>query len=211
MRIVERIIFKQETSLQAKMLIDKDQHAYKEGTSRITVLIICQHHWLKWLDEDVDFVRIISFDLSKAFDSVPHNIICEKLKATNLNPYVINWIIDFLIDRKQRVVVDGLDRKYVDITRGVPQGTVLGPFLFSLTVNDIKSADGDNNLLVKFADDITVSAPVKNGKDTALTEVTNIKDWANENRIKRVKKIYEDVNIILFFRKSRLRDSSEVM
>ena len=211
MRIVERIIFKQETSLQAKMLIDKDQHAYKEGTSRITVLIICQHHWLKWLDEDVDFVRIISFDLSKAFDSVPHNIICEKLKATNLNPYVINWIIDFLIDRKQRVVVDGLDRKYVDITRGVPQGTVLGPFLFSLTVNDIKSADGDNNLLVKFADDITVSAPVKNGKDTALTEVTNIKDWANENRIKRGKKIYEDVNIILFFRKSRLRDSSEVM
>ena len=89
--------------------------------------------------------------------------------------------------------------------------TVLGPFLFSLTVNDIKSADGDNNLLVKFADDITVSAPVKNGKDTALTEVTNIKDWANENRIKRGKKIYEDVNIILFFRKSRLRDSSEVM
>ena len=65
MRIVERIIFKQETSLQAKMLIDKDQHAYKEGTSRI----------------------------------------------------------DFLIDRKQRVVVDGLDRKYVDITRGVPHGS----------------------------------------------------------------------------------------
>ena len=50
----------------------------------------------------------------------------------------------------------------------MPQGTVLGPFLFSLMVNDIKSADGDNNLLVKFADDITVSAPGKNGKDTAL-------------------------------------------
>ena len=162
-RIVERIIFKQEICLQAKMLIDKDQHAYKEGTSTITALITCQHHWLKWLDEDVDFFRIISFDLSKAFDSVPHHIICEKLKATNLNPYVINWMIDFL--------------------RCVPQGTVLGLFLFSLMVNDIKSVDGDNNLLVKFADDITVSAPVKNGKDTALTEVTNIKDWANENRM----------------------------
>ena len=90
-------------------------------------------------------------------------------------------MIDFLIDRKQRVVVDGLETEYVDITRGVPQGTVLGPFLFSLMVNDKKSIDGDNNLLVKFADDITVSAPVKNGNDTALTEVTNIKDWANEN------------------------------
>ena len=141
-RVVEKIIFKQEISSQAKMLIDKDQHAYEEGTSTITALITCQHHWLKRLDEDVDFVRIISFHLSKAFDSVPHDIICEKLKATNLNPCVINWIIDFLIDRKQRVVVDGLETEYVDITRGVPQGTVFGPFLFSLMVNDIKSADG---------------------------------------------------------------------
>ena len=86
----------------------------------------------------------------------------------NLNPYVINWMIDFVTDRKQRVVVDGLETEYVDITRGMPQGTVLGPFLFSLMVNDIKSVDGDNNLLVKFADDITVSAPVKNGNDTVL-------------------------------------------
>ena len=83
MRIVERIMFKQEISVQAKMLIDKDQHAYKEGTSTTTALITCQHHWLKWLDEDVDFVRIISFDLSKAFDSDPHDITCGKLKATN--------------------------------------------------------------------------------------------------------------------------------
>ena len=123
---------------------------------QLPLLITCQHHWLEWLDEDVDFVRIISFDLSKAFDSVPHDIICEKLKATNLNPYVINWIIDFPIDRKQRVVVDRLQTEYVDITRGVPQGTVLGPFLFSLMVNDSKSVDDDNNLLLKFADDITV-------------------------------------------------------
>ena len=103
-------------------------------------------------------------------------------------------MIDFLIDRKQRVVVDGLETEYVDMTRGVPQGTVLGLFLFSLMVNDIKSVDGDNNLLVKFADDITVSAPVKNGNDTALTEVTNIKDWANENRmIVNISKTWEMV------------------
>ena len=103
-------------------------------------------------------------------------------------------MIDFLIDRKQIIVVDGLETEYVDITRGVPQGTVLGPFLFSLMVNDIKSVDGDNNLLVKFADDITVSAPVRNGKDTALTEVTNIKDWANENRmIVNISKTWEMV------------------
>ena len=48
------------------MLIDKDEHAYKEGTSIITALVTCQHHWLKGLDEDADFVPIVSFDLSKA-------------------------------------------------------------------------------------------------------------------------------------------------
>ena len=107
---------------------------------------------------------------------------------------MINWIIDFLIDRKQRVVVDGLETKYVDITKGVPQGTVLGLFLLSLVVNDIRPADGDNNLLVKFADAITVSAPVKNGKDTALTEVTNIKNWVNDNRmIVNISKTWEMV------------------
>ena len=93
------------------------------------------------------------------------------MKATDLNPYIIKWIINFLSNRKQRVVVDGIETEYVHINRGVPQGTVLGPFLFSLMVNDIKPKDPENNMLVKFADDMTVSAPVKTTGDTAFNEV----------------------------------------
>ena len=96
MRILEKNVFKQEISLQAKKVIDEDQFAYKEGTSTTTALIKCQHNWLKWLDDDAEYVRVISFDLSKAYDTVPHDMICEKLKATDLNPYIINWIINFL-------------------------------------------------------------------------------------------------------------------
>ena len=96
MRILEKNVFKQEISLQAKKVIDKDQFAYKEGTSTTTALIKCQHNWLKWLDDDAEYVRVISFDLSKAYDTVPHDMICEKLKATDLNPYITNWIINFL-------------------------------------------------------------------------------------------------------------------
>ena len=71
-------------------------------------------------------------------------------------------------------MVDGIETEFVHINRGVPQGTVLGPFLFSLMVNDIKPKDPENNMLVKFADDMAVSAPVKDTRDTASNEVKNI-------------------------------------
>ena len=86
-------------------------------------------------------MRVLSFDFSKAFDTVSHYILSDKLKATDINPYVINWILDFLSQRKQRVVVDGITTEFIDINRGVPQGTVLGPILFSLMVNNIQLAD----------------------------------------------------------------------
>ena len=183
MRILEKVVFKQEIYPQVKIIIDDDQFTYKEGTSTTTALIKCQHNWLKWLDDNADYVRVISSDLSKAFDTVPHDIIRGKLKATDLNPYIINWIINFLSDRKQRVVVDGNETEFVHINRDVPQGTVLGPFLFSLMVNDIKPKDPESNMLVKFSDDMTVSAPIKSTRDTASNEAKNKNNWANENKV----------------------------
>ena len=166
-------------------MIGKDQFAYRTGSNTTMAIIKCQHQWLKWLeDEDVDFIRVISFDFSKAFDSVPHDILCEKLKQTCLNSYIINWVIDFLTNRRQRVVVDGIETDFLDINRGVPQGTVIGPFLFSLMVNDINLEDAERNLLTKFADDLTLSAPVKILGDSAVEEeVKSIKGWVSENRM----------------------------
>ena len=111
-----------------KDCINNDQFAYKRGCNTTLALLKCQDFWLKALDGNADYVRILSFDFSKAFDTVPHQIVCDKLKTTGLNPYIINWIIDFLANRK-RVVVNGLTTDLVNINRGVPQGTVLGPVL----------------------------------------------------------------------------------
>ncbi len=69
-------------------------------------------------------------------------------------------------------MVDGIVTDFLNINRGVPQGTVIGPFLFSLMVNDINLEDPKSNLLIKFADDFTVSAPVKTTGDSAASEVT---------------------------------------
>ena len=183
MRLFERLVYRFELSSICNDYINLDQFAYRGGHNSTMALIKCQHTWLKWLDSNADFVRIFSFDFSKAFDSVSHNILCSKLKQVNINPYIINWLISFLDQRKQRVVVDGYSTEYVSINRGVPQGTVLGPVLFSIFINDIKAVNTDKNLLVKFADDITVSLPIEAsvGLDESETEVQSFIEWSEKN------------------------------
>ena len=97
----------------------------------------------------------------------------------NILLYIINWLISILDQRKQRVVVDEYRAKYVSINRGVPQGTVL----FSIFINDIKAVNTNKNLLVKFADDITVSLPIEPnaGLDKFETEVLSFIEWAENN------------------------------
>ena len=131
-RLFEKLILKFEMFHVLKSLIGPDQFAYKENSNTTMALVKSQHYWLKWLDGNAEFVRVLSFDFSKAFDTVSHYILSDKLKATDINRYVINWILDFLSQRKQRVVVDGITTKFIDINRGVPQGTVLGPVLFDI-------------------------------------------------------------------------------
>ena len=114
-------------------------------------LVKCQHEWLKPLDSDADFIRIFSFPFSKAFDSVPHDIVCRKLRNLEVNPYIHNSIVIFLKGRQQRVVVDGISTSYLSINRGIPQGTVFGPIPFSFMINDIKAVNPSSNLLVKYS------------------------------------------------------------
>ena len=78
--------------------------------------------------------------------------------------------------------MDGNITDYVDINRGVPQGTVLGILLLSLMVNDIKLVDS-NRRISKYADNITISASVRRNSDTALAEVKNLENWAANNRM----------------------------
>ena len=105
----------------------------------------------------------------------------QELKKCSLNPYVVNCIIDFLSNRSKRVVVDGEAASFLPITRGVPQGTVLRTYLFSMMVNDIKTVSPSTNIIVKFADDLTLSVLVNAKTDISSIEVENITKWADIN------------------------------
>ena len=169
MRLFERIVYKNELNHLNAEFICNDQYAYKKGRNSTMALLKSQRKWLQWLDSDAYCVRIFSFDFSKAFNSVPHDIVCNKLKHLNINPYTYNWIISFLFNRKQRVKVDGVLTEFFDINRGVPP-------LFSVMINDVKVTDPTPSLVEKFADHLTLSVPIKDCEsDISNLEVSNIR------------------------------------
>ena len=92
MRRFERLAHRFELPSIYNDYVYLDQFAYREGHNSTMALIKCQHTWLKWLDGNADFVIIFSFDFSKAFDSVSHNILCSKFKKLTLIQILIGLL-----------------------------------------------------------------------------------------------------------------------
>ena len=97
------------------------------------------------------------------FDTVPHDGLLSKLKHYGIDKNIWQWISNFLRNRKQCVVVDGISSSPVDVDSGVPQGTVLGPILFLLHINDLPSIVSSKVRL--FADDCLIYKQIKNNND----------------------------------------------
>ena len=97
-RPLKKIIYVAEVMPVIRSYLSLDEFAYREGTNTSQGLIKSQHTWRKWLDtRDADCVRVFSFDFSKAFESVNQFILFNKLKELPINPYIVNWIINFFI------------------------------------------------------------------------------------------------------------------
>ena len=108
-------------------------------------------------------VDIIYLDFQKAFDKVPHQRLLLKLKAHGIGDSITDWIEQWLTDRRQRVVVDGEVSNWKSVLSGVPQGSVLGPIVFLIYINDL-----DNNItsnVLKFADDTKLFRKVNTDGD----------------------------------------------
>ena len=110
--------------------------------------------WKKALDKD-EIVGTVLIDLSKAFNSIDHNLLLKKLDAYGVEGREQCWFTDYLGGRKQRVSLNGEVSQWNDVKRGVPQGSILGPLLFNVFVNDLPDIV-EHSTINLYADDTTI-------------------------------------------------------
>ena len=129
------------------------QHGFRSGRSCMTNLLLAQSDWTKAIDLGIG-VDVVYLDFSKAFDRVRHDILLQKLSSCNVGGHCLHWIQSFLHQRMISVRVHGVVSQWEYIPCGVPQGSVLGPRLFLIYINDVvKEIDSK---MILFADDIKI-------------------------------------------------------
>ena len=161
------------------------QFGFQSGKSAISALLSVTQDWFKHLEKRQD-IGAVFFDFRKAFDSVPHMPLVEKLHKLGLHPYVINWVHNYLADRRQSVVVNGASSRPVRVTSGVPQGSILGPLLFLIYIDDIAHIPiSEGSKLVLYADDILLYHPISSPQDYELLQcdVDTIQAYASTQRM----------------------------
>ena len=165
--------------LESHNILTPRQHGFRKHHSCVTQLIMSCHDWASAVDTGHQ-VDIAIFDFSKAFDTVPHERLKSKLHAYGIRGKLLKWIINFLTKRKQRVIINGTNSRWDEVSSGVPQGTVLGPLLFLLYINDI--TDNLQSEIRLFADDCILYRVVDNLTDceTLQKDINQLADWGQK-------------------------------
>ena len=134
-------------------LITKHQHAFLKKHSTITNLLESLYDWTISFSNKKS-VTVAYIDFCRAFDTISHPKIIQKLSAYGIKGTLLSWINDFLSNRTQTVKIGSQSSHSVSVTSGVPQGSVLGPILFLLFINDITDFTSPEVVISLFADDL---------------------------------------------------------
>ena len=178
-KCMEHVMFRHLSDhLEKNDILTPKQHGFRTGYSCATQLISVVHDWAKTIDNKGQ-TDVALLDFSKAFDKVSHLRLALKLRYYGISGKSLGWIKAFLGNRTQAVVVNGRPSKPCKVTSGVPQGTVMGPLLFLIFINDIvKDLHSELRL---FADDSTLYKRIATTEDHVKfqEDLSTLETWAN--------------------------------
>ena len=181
-KVMERIIYNCTFDfLMVHGKLTPLQAAYQPKNSTVCQLLELYHRITQALDEG-DEIQFIFCDVSKAFDRVWHKGVLQKMKMNGISGKLWRWYKDYLNNRRQKVVVNGQTSEETPIKAGVPQGSILGPLMFIIYMNDIVEQVIDAEIRI-YADDVTLFVTNKDKRETeAIIEenLARINRWAKE-------------------------------
>ena len=193
-KVFEKVVQEQLTEfLNVNKLLYNSQYGFRKAQSTETATLELIDTLLQTLDKK-DIPISIFLDLSKAFDTIDHNILYIKLRHYGINGVPLNWLINYLTGRQQFVKLDDEISNTLPISTGVPQGSILGPLLFILYINDLHMAS-DKFKAILYADDTTLVSTVSAFKQSAGApdckllseninfELTRINEWLALNKL----------------------------
>jgi hypothetical protein len=181
-KVFEKIIFKHiYNHLKDNYVLTDFQSGFLPGRSTTTQLIDVYHTLCQSIDNEKE-VRVVFLDIKKAFDRVWHKGLICKLHQAGISGNLLSWLESYLKNRQQRVVINGQSSQWGDIPAGVPQGSVLGPLLFLLYINDIVHEIQNCNIRL-FADDTCLFIEVNNRDEAANyinEDLERIQRWSKK-------------------------------
>ena len=170
--------------LDAHKILNNAQHGFRQRRSCETQLITTLDDFSKCLDKKQQIDGIL-LDFSKAFDKVDHHKLLLKLHDFGIHNSLHTWMESFLLGRQQTVIVDGVESSPKPVLSGVPQGTVLGPLLFLIYINDITQKLSPGTVIRLFADDSLLYRIIKSPKDAEILQqdLDTLQEWEAENKM----------------------------
>ena len=180
-KIFEKCIYKYiYNHTVSNSILSNHQSGFQKGDSTVNQLLYLANELSIALDEGKE-VRLVFFDISKAFDRVWHKGLLFKLKNVGITGNLLEWVGSYLFQRKQKVVLNGQESLILDINAGVPQGSILGPLFFLIYINDIIF---EVNCSIKlFADDTTIYVTIENpqtGAEILNRNLEKISNWSKQ-------------------------------